>query len=204
MQSISQTKPYFSIFKVILVLICFLSVSIGIGSEPGSTVKYNKVLVLAKIEQDNLKKQFEEAVVSQLKSKGYEAVASSSIFTKEELENMETLENKVEELGIDAVLVYTVQNVETRVVNTPAVHASVGVPVRVGFMNVYVGGSVPLGGGPKQEKIVHITAGFYNDKTSAEPAFTMPLSGNLDKGTDPLINSFAKMSVKSLVKNDIL
>jgi hypothetical protein len=204
MLSIFQTKLDVRIFKVALMLFCVLSFSTGKASEPQSAVKYKKILVLAKIEQANLKKQFEEAVVSQLKDKGYEAVPSGSAITNEDIENMETLGKKIEELGVDAVLAFTVQNVENKVKNTPAVHASVGVPVRIGFLHAYVGSSVPLGGGPKQEKIVNVTAGFYNDKTSTEPAFTMPLSGNLAKGADALIDNFAKKSVKSLVKNDLL
>lgn len=204
MHSSISFKPFARIFKLILMSFFILSLSAWTGSKTQPEVKYRKVLVLAKIEQADLKKQFEEAVVSQLKSKGYEALTSSSVFTKEDPENMENLEKKIEELGIDALLAYTVQNVETRVTNTPSVHASVGVPVRIGFMHVYVGGSVPLGGGPQQDKIVHMTVGFYNDKTSEDPAYTMPLSGNLDKGTDALISDFAKKSVKSLVKKGLL
>lgn len=181
-----------------------LSISAWKGSGPGSEVKYKKILVLAKIEQANLKKQFEEAVVSQLKENGYEAITSGSTLAAEDLENMANLETKIEELGVDALLAYTIQNVETQVKNNPSVHASVGVPVRLGFVHAYVGSSVPLGGGPKAKKIVHITVGFYIDKTSTEPAFTMDLSGNLDKGTDALINDFANKSVKSLVKKGLI
>jgi len=204
MPSISTTKPDVRIFKVILIILCLLSIPAGKAGEPVPAGKYKKIVVLAKIEQANLKKQFEEAVVGQLKAKGYEAVTSGSIFTNEELEDTETLEKKIEELGIDAALVYTIENFETKVTNTPTVRASVGVPVRIGFVHAYIGSSVPLGGGPQQDKIVHLIAGFYTDKTSTEPAYTIPLSGNLDKGPDALISDFSKKSIKALVKNDLL
>lgn len=204
MLSMYQAKSVVRILNVILMLLFMLSVSPVRGSEPGSEGKYKMIIVLAKIEQPDLKKKFEEAVVSELKSKGYEAVASVSVLTDDDLENMETLIDKIEALGIDAVLAFSVRDVENRVTKTPAIRASVGVPVRIGFVHAYVGSSVPLGGGPKQEKIVHMTAGLYTDKTSTEPAFTMELSGNLANGYDELINDFAKKSVKSLEKKDLL
>lgn len=166
--------------------------------------KYSKILVLAKVQEPEIEKSFENEVVSALKNKGYIAIPSYSSFTPAELENTDRLVAKADSLGIDALLAFTLKNVETTVVNTPQVSASVGVPVRIGFFSVFVGGSVPLGGGPKEESTVHVLSAFYNDRNSEEPAWQMPLSGSLSYGTETLINDFTRKSIKALFKQKIL
>jgi len=166
--------------------------------------KYKKILVLAKIEQGDVERNFENTMVIALKDKGYEAITAYSTFTKSELENTARLVAKADSLQVDALLAFTLTGIDTKVINTPTVTASVGVPVTIGFFSVFVGGSVPLGGGPVEEKTVNVKAGFYTDRNSTQPSWTMDLSGNLADGNDALIYSFVKKTVKALIKQKVL
>lgn len=166
--------------------------------------KYSKILVLAKVQEPEIEKAFENSVVTALKDKGYTALPSYSSFTLAELENTDRLVAKADSLQIDALLAFTLINVETTVINTPQVNASIGVPVRIGFFSVYLGTSVPLGGGPVEEKTVNVKAGFYTERNSPAPTWNMTLSGSLGDGTDALIYTFTRKTVKALFKQKIL
>jgi hypothetical protein len=200
-------KKLFSNYFILVVFISlpsFFSPATLTAQKNKNPVKYQKILILAKVEQANSKKQFEDAMVKALKDKGYNAIPSYSNLTPDDLSNLDKLSAKADTLKIDALLAFSVINVETTIVNTPQVSASVGVPVRVGFMSVCVGGSVPLGGGPKQVKTVNVRAGLYNKKGSQDPVWSLVLSGNLDNGTDELVYKFVKKTVKTLFSQSVL
>ena len=195
-------------FKMIVWLCCLLTalmaIPAGQAQKNQDSRKYRKILVLTKVEQSNIEKNFENAMVAALKDKGYEAIASYNTFTKREIENTGMLIAKADSMQIDALLAFTLTGVDTKVINTPQVSATVGVPVTIGFFSVYVGGSVLLGGGPVEEKTVNVKPGFYTDRNSDEPAWTMNLSGNLADGNDALINSFVRKTVKAMFKEKVL
>jgi len=190
--------------NIALLFLAALMGLAGFARDKGKVAKYQKILVLAKVEQPGIKKQFEDAMVKSLKDKGYHAIPSYANITADDLTSAEKLSARADSLQIDALLAYTVLGVETTVKNTPQVSANVGVPVRIGFMSVYVGGSVPLGGGPKQEKTVRVKAGFYNQKNSPEPSWSMELTGSLSNGTDAVVYDFVKKSAKALFKQKVL
>ncbi|TSA24657.1 MAG: hypothetical protein D4R67_11455 [Bacteroidetes bacterium] len=77
-------------------------------------------MVLAKIEQTEIKKQFEDAMVNALKQKGYNAIPSYANVTAEDLGSTEKFIARIDTLKVDALLAFTLLGVETRVVNTPA------------------------------------------------------------------------------------
>jgi hypothetical protein len=166
--------------------------------------KYKKILILAKVEESDIEKNFENAVVAALKDKGYTAIPSYNTFTKGDIENTARLVAKADSMDIDALLAFTLVNIETKIINNPQVNASIGVPVNIGFFSVFVGTSVPLGGGTREEKTVHVKAGFYYERNSKEPSWTMDLSGSLDDGTDALIYNFTRKTVKALFKQKVL
>jgi len=169
-------------------------------TDPGSRT----VLVLAKVEQPGIREKFENTMVNALEKKGYHAIASYSNIRPEDTIGREPFMARLEELGVNALLAFRIVDYEKKTVNTPTVSASVGVPVRVGFMSVFVGGSVPLGGGPKQVETVNVRAALYTDPDSHNPCWTLDLSGNLNNGTDALIYDFTKKTAKALVKQKAL
>lgn len=166
--------------------------------------KYSKILVLVKVQEPEIEKAFENSVVAALKDKGYNSIPSYSSFTTAELENTERLIAKADSLQVDALLAFTLVSVETSVINTPQVNASIGVPVSIGFFSVYLGTSVPLGGGPVEEKTVHLKVELYTDRNSSVPTWNMPLTGSLSDGSDALIYTFTRKTVKALFKQKIL
>jgi len=188
----------------LLILALWQSMQECLAQKSKNSPKYNKILVLAKVQQPDIEKTFENAMVAALKDKGYTAVPSYNTFTGNDIENTARLVAKADSLKIDALLAFTLVNIETKIINTPQVNANIGVPVSFGFFSVYVGTSVPLGGGPIEEKTVHLKAGFYYDRNSTEPSWNMDLSDNLGDGTDALIYNFTRKIVKSLFKQKIL
>jgi len=174
-------------------------------AQKNQDMKYKKILVLAKVKQPDIEKNFENAMVKALKDKGYVAIPSYSIFNDSDIENTTKLAEKADSLKVDALLAFTLIDVQTSVINAPQVSASVGVPVTIGFFSVFVGGSVPLGGGSREEKTVRVKAGFYHDRNSSEPSWQMTLTGSISNNTtDELIYDFVKKSVKALLKQKVL
>lgn len=197
--NLHRSSQLFSLAGIIILTILFSGITLA--QDKGAGPKYNKILVLAKIEQNDLKKSLEDQMVAALKKEGYNAIASYSNFSADDLSSVDKLIARADTLNVDALVAFVGLGVETTVKNSPTVSASVGVPVRIGFMSVFVGGSVPLGGGPQQQKIVNLKAGFYTDR---DPRWTMNLSGNLDKGTDALIYDVVKKTKKGLFKDKVL
>ena len=111
---------------------------------------------------------------------------------------------KVQEPDIDALIAFTLTNIETTITHTPKVSASVGIPVNVGWFSVFVGTSVPLAGGTSENKTVHVNAGFYTDRNSPDPSWSMDLSGNLANGNEALIYDFVKKTIKAMTKQKVL
>ena len=95
-----------------------------------------------------------------------------------------------------ALLVYSVNGAERQVENTPTVSVGVG----VGMYGGYAGASVPIAGGAKMVTVVKLTVDFYN-RASKDEQWSMQLSGKLDNGTDKLAYTFAKATVKAMVKD---
>ena len=196
-----------SVFRIVFIL-CILGTVTGIKVCPAQKnpkdVRYRKILILTKIKQPEIERQFENSMVSALKDKGYFAVPSYNTFTKSEIENTSLLVAKADSMQIDALLAFTLIDVETKIINQPQVSANVGIPVQIGFFSVYVGTSVPLGGGPKEEKTVTVKAGLYTDRNSPEPSWTLDLTGSLSNGNDALIYDFTRKTVKALIKQKVL
>lgn len=190
--------------SAILLLSAFLIIPASQAQKDQDRIKYKKILVLSKVQQSDIEKNFENSMVAALKDKGYTAIPSYEVFTQSELDNTSRLIAKADSLGIDALLAFTLVNIESSVINTPQVNASIGVPVQIGFFNVYLGTSVPLGGGPVEKKTVNVNVAFYTDRNSAEPTWNMPLTGDLGDGNDALIYSFVRKTVKALFKQKIL
>lgn len=206
MKSTLSIRP--TTFRGITVLLCclvLLSSTLSSQAQKNQeNVKYKKILVLAKVEQPDIEKSFEQAMVQALKDKGYVAIPSFGTFSPDEIENTTRLVQKADSLSIDALLAFTLINIETSVKHNPQVSANVGVPVSIGFFSVFVGTSVPLGGGTTEEKRVNVEVGFYTDRNSSVPSWKMNLQGNLADGTNYLIKDFVRKTMKALTKQKVL
>jgi hypothetical protein len=160
---------------------------------------YRKLAVLAKIEDEIAKRTLEDQVVKGLRDRGVEAVPAYEVFAPADLASDETVRAKANELGLDAGLVFTVTGEQTQVKSSPNVHASVGVPVRAGPFSVFVGTSVPLGGGSSSSKVVALKSEFY--ATDAEgPLWIATYSTDLKRGNERAAEAIASQALKQLKK----
>lgn len=160
-------------------------------------------MVLAKISDDAARKQLEDATVNALKAKGFNAVTAYMHVTADDLSSEEKFIQKIEAEQVDALIVFDKPSTTSEYKNTPSVSAGVGVPVRVGFFNVFLGGSVPIAGGVKQEQVINLKSSFYN-KDSRMPFWALDLNGKLNKGTASLADEFSLKVVSSLISSNIL
>jgi hypothetical protein len=124
--------------------------------------EYRKVAVLAKISDKEVRQLVEDNAVIALRDKGITAITSYLNFNDEDMATRESLIAKADQLQVDAVVVFSVQREGTTVTNSPTLSVGAGIPVRIGFMHVYLGGSMPIAGGPKLVEIAQLRTEFYN------------------------------------------
>lgn len=164
---------------------------------------YSKVMALAKITEEANRKVVEDEIVAAFVKQKMTAIPAYVHMKPEDLASPEAARKKALELGVDSALVVTVLEKGTQVKAGPSVSVGVGVPVHVGMFSVFVGGSVPVGGGPKQTQVFSVKADFY-EKDSEKPIWSATYSGNLDYGIESAAKDLAKQSVKQLKKAKIL
>lgn len=160
---------------------------------------YKKVVVLARFNDDSAKRILEDAVVKGLKNMKVEAVQAYLVLTPADLASDESIEAKAQELGADAGLVLTGTGESTEVKSGSNVSASVGVPVRVGPFGVFVGTSVPLGGGPSAVTKVGVKAEFVT-KLGKGPLWIGTYTTDTKSGTERAAKDVASLVVKALKK----
>ena len=163
---------------------------------------YQKVVVLAKTTDDVAMRILEDAVVKGLKEKGIEAVQAYLVLKPDDLTSDEAIEAKAKELGADAGLVFTVTGENTEVKSGSNVHASVGVPVRAGPFSLFVGTSVPLGGGPSTVKTVGVKAQFFASNVKG-PRWIGTYATDLKNGTGRAAEDVAGLALKQLKKSGV-
>jgi hypothetical protein len=160
---------------------------------------YQKVLVLAKTTDDVAKRVLEDTLVSGLKKQGIEAVQAYLVLQPADLENDAAIESKAKELGVDAGLVFTVTGEGTEVKSGSNAYASVGVPVRAGPFSLFVGTSVPLGGGPSAVKTFSIKGQFFA-KDVTGPLWIATYTTDLKNGSEQAAKDIAALAMKQLKK----
>jgi len=160
---------------------------------------YQKVIVLAKTSDDVAMRVLEDTVVNGLKKQGIEAVQAYLVLQPADLVSDEAIEAKAKELGADAGLVFTVTGESTEVKSGSNVHASVGVPVRAGPFSLFVGTSVPLGGGPSAVKTFGIKAQFLA-KDVKGPRWIATYTTDLKNGSERAAQDIAALALKQIKK----
>ena len=162
---------------------------------------YAKVAVLAKISDEATRKQLEDRVVAGLVQRGITAVPAYANFTPEDLASHEAVQARAQELGVDAGLVFTVTGEQAQVKQGPTVHASIGVPVHVGGFSVFLGGSVPLGGG-STTKVVGLKSEFITSSVEG-PRWVATYATDLRNGGERAAHEVATQALKQLKKSGL-
>jgi hypothetical protein len=156
---------------------------------------YRKVMVLAKVTEPAARRQLEDFTVKFLNDKGIVAIPAYSNVKKTEGVSREEFLVIADSLQVDALLVYSVNGAVQSAEYTPTVSVGVG----VGMYGGYAGASVPIAGGMKTVTEVKLSVYFYN-RASTDEQWAHQLSGTLEDGTDKLAYTFAKSTVKAMIK----
>jgi hypothetical protein len=164
--------------------------------QPGTC---RKVAVLARFSDDAARRILEDSVVAGLQKKGVEAVAAYQVLTEADLATEESIQAKAQTLGIDAGIVFEVTGQSTAAKSSPNVHASVGVPVRAGPFSVFLGTSVPLGGGSSAVRVVELKAALHAREAEG-PRWIGTYSTDLSGGTERTAQDLARLVLKQLKK----
>ena len=159
---------------------------------------YRKVMILAKISDPVARKQLEDFTVKFLTDKGIIAIPAYSNVKQAHVASREAFLVIADSLQVDALLVYSVNGAERHAESKPTVSVGVG----VGMYGGYAGASVPIAGGTKMVTVVKLSVDFYN-RASKDEQWSQQLSGTLEGGTDKLAYTFAKGTVKNMIKDGL-
>jgi len=125
-------------------------------------------------------------------------------YTKPEYRKVaEALIAKADQLQVDAVVVFSVKREDTKIQNTPTISAGVGIPVRIGFLHTYIGGSVPLAGGSKLVDVLQLKSEFYN-RNSDTPHWNTIYEFKLKNNYEAIAKGWTTRTVDALFSKKIL
>jgi hypothetical protein len=164
---------------------------------------YRKVAVLAKISDKEIQQMVEDNAVLALREKGITAITSYLNFKEADLASTEALIAKADQLQVDAVVVFSVLREDSKIQNTPTLSAGVAIPIRIGFLHTYIGGSVPLAGGPKFVDVLQLKSEFYN-RNSETPHWTTTYEFKLKNNYEAIAKGWTTRTVASLFRTAIL
>ncbi len=168
-----------------------------------SKPNYRKVAVLAKISDKEIQQMVEDNAVLALREKGITAITSYLNFKEADLASTEALIAKADQLQVDAVIVFSVLREDSKIQNTPTLSAGVAIPVRIGFFTAYLGGNVPLAGGPKFVDVLQLKSEFYN-RNSETPHWTTTYEFKLKNNYEAIAKGWTTRSIASLFRLNIL
>lgn len=165
--------------------------------------EYRKVAVLAKISDKEIKQMVEDNAVLTLREKGVNAITSYLNFKEADLASTETLIARADQLQVDAVVVFSVLREDSKIQNTPTLSAGVAIPVRIGFFTAYLGGNVPLAGGPKFVDVFQLQSEFYN-RNSETPHWITTYEFKLKNNYEAIAKGWTTRTVAALFSKKIL
>jgi hypothetical protein len=196
--------------KIATALLLMSPMSAGLaedskGSAAGEvSAPAHKVLVIARIKEEAKRRQLEEQARVELQEKGVGTTLGSDVLVEADFASEDIIRKKVESLDVDGVLGFAVLGVEEKAKASPTVSVGVGVPVSAGPFSIFVGGSVPIGGGqPKVVRIVHVRARYFA-RPFAAPAWEKIYDEKLKEDTTGLTQFLAQDSVKALKKKKLI
>jgi hypothetical protein len=168
-----------------------------------SKPEYRKVAVLAKISDKENKQMVEDNAVLALREKGINAITSYLNFKETDMASNETLLARADQLQVDAVVVFSLLREDTKVQNTPTLSAGVAIPVRIGFFTAYLGGNVPLAGGPKLVDVLQLKSEFYN-RNSDVSHWNTTYEFKLKNNYEAIAKGWTSRTVAAIFKYKIL
>ena len=167
--------------------------------------QYSNLLVIGAAEKDNIRRSFEKKFVEKLEAAGIKAVESSSVMSKDEKIDKETILAVVKKTGADGVLLTYLVAVKEKEVTSPSVTYK---PV-----DDYHGGSIPdissaTGSGSDSQYYssrvkVQLETNLYDVKTEQKVWSARSTSLN-PKSDTALIDSVIEILVKNLKKNKLI
>lgn len=199
-------KKQLFIFSFLLVLVLTSNAQKVLNSWVSpeySKPDYRKVAVLAKISDKEIQQMVEDNAVLALREKGINAITSYLNFKEADLASIDAMITKADQLQVDAVVVFSVQREDTKVQNTPMLSAGVGIPVRIGFIHTYIGGSIPLAGGPKLVDVLQLKSEFYNRNSDA-PHWNTVYEFKLKNNYDAIAKGWSTRTVAAIFRAGIL
>jgi hypothetical protein len=162
-------------------------------------------LVIGVTEDENIRRSFEKKFVEKLEADGIKAVESSSVMSKDQKMDKETILAVVEKTGADGVLLTYLLGVKEKSVASPSVSYS---PV-----DDYHGGSIPdLSSASKYSSgtqyystrvKVRLETSLYDAKTEQKVWFAQSTTLN-PKSDTALIESVIEVFAKELKKNKLI
>jgi len=161
-----------------------------------------RVLVVAKIEETDARRVLERVACEELQKKGVLAMAGSDVLLPADLATADALRARAETLEIDGLLGFVVTSIDEEVKNSPSVGVGVGLPIDVGPFRIFAGTRVPLGGGVRAVRKVHVRASFYN--SPSEPAWQETFTETLRDDNARVAKSIAKDAVRAIVRADLV
>ena len=165
------------------------------GYKPDSI---RKVMVLAKVIDDAARRQLEDFTVKFLNDKGIRAVTAYTDLKRTKFASREAFLAYADSIGVDALLVFNVDDAQKIAENKPTISVGVG----VGMYGGYMGASAPIAGGPKVVTLVNMSGKYFTRNTSGEQ-WIIKLSGKLDGPTDKLAYTVAKNTVKAMISDGL-
>ena len=162
---------------------------------------YAKVLVLARVTEPSAKRILEDAVVKGLQGKKIQAIAAYQSVTDEDLATEDSIKAKVQALGVDAGIVFTVTSHETaQVASGPKGSLSIGFG---GGYGGFIGGSVPIGGNTVETVHHVVLKGEFYQMGVPKPVWMAQYESDLDMGVDNEAKWVASDTVTQLKKSKL-
>ncbi|HSK12461.1 MAG TPA: hypothetical protein VK907_04550 [Phnomibacter sp.] len=166
-------------------------------------VPYQKLLVFAQMDDATDRRMLEDAMVAALRQQGTTAMVTYNDITGSDAANADAIGARAIALGADGLIAFSKARVGNEYRQGPNISASVGMPVRVGFANIWLGGQVPLGGGGRNIPIAHMDASFYN-RDAKGPLWTMKISEKITAGAGQVSQAIANKAARQLKRDAIV
>ena len=168
--------------------------------------QYDNLLVIGAAEDDNIRRTFEKKFVEKLEAAGIRAVESSSVMSKDQKIDKETILAVVEKTGVDGVLLTYLVAVKEKDVASPSLDYSPA--------NDYGGGTVPNlsslpGYGSSGTQYystrvrVRLETNLYDAKTEQKVWSAQSTTLN-SKSDTALIDPVIELITKDLKKNKLI
>jgi hypothetical protein len=167
--------------------------------------QYSNLLVIGVTEDENIRRSFEKKFVEKLEADGIKAVESSTVMSKDQKMDKETILAVVEKTGADGVLLTYLLGVQEKSVASPSISYS---PV-----DDYHGGSIPdlssaskYGSGTQYYSTrvkVRLETSLYDAKMEQKVWFAQSTTLN-PKSDTALIDSVIEVFAKELKKNKLI